>query len=624
MKIFGWLTSAAAALVLAGCGGGDGGGSSGGGTVVNPPTGGGSGESQASREIPDIFRFAFRENEQGFVTRRADPFLFTEAGTTVFASVVLEGADSQYFNLILEIGEPNSNGQREIVVVAEKLADLDFEAPIDEDGDNIYEFDLVVNYEGEVIRVPIEVSITDVDDGGVVVNELLLFGETNDLSFGLVSEVLPDLDGDGLEELGVSVTGTDTSPSSAFVFTGAYLSAQNGASVTVPPSTDFGIRILESGTTGARNHNRVSARARPDGNGSDLLVSTSATSSFSLVSIAQPSDFNALTGNTSVESISSAVVFEYTGQARIARLIGDVNGDGENDIFVHDASLTDGPIEMGIIFGSAGFTPGTRAMAFDLAMTAPERILFDEGDPTRPPETQPVDARLDVQLLPDADADGFGELLICTFVRPNSDGDSRNFYLRAGSAGLTGATPLDLGALAAADGYEFSESCEGVSLAADLEGDGSPTVIIDETFTDPARLDTPPADPGTLLTSLFAGGVFVDIGDIDADGVTDFFNPGSFQADGGGIWLGTTIQSALQANMSSQVAPDVVVNLQNIDFFARTNRAEPVFMPSLDLLVLGYTQSESQQEPTPGYLVFIDRSELAQGLNVTPRSVEVR
>ena len=436
---------------------------------------------------------------------------------------------------------------------------------------------------------------------------------------------MPVLDCYVLEDLGVSVTGTDTSPSSAFVFTGSYLAAQNGVSVTAPPSTDFGIRILESGTTGTRTFNRISALARPDGNGSDLLVSTSATSSFSLVTIAQPSDFNALAGNTSVESISNAVVFEYTGQARVARLIGDVNGDGLNDIFVHDGSLTDGPIEMGIIFGEAGSTPGTRTMAFDLAMTAPERFLFDEGNPNRPPETQPVDARVDIQLLPDADADGFGELVICTVVRPTSDPGPRNFYLRAGSAGLTGGSPLDLATMSQTEGYEFSGFfCDGIGLAADLESDGSPTVIIGSSFTDPALLDAPPPDGNVIAASVSTGGVLVDIGDLDSDGLSEFFSPGQFKTDGGGIWLGATVVAALEAGQSDSLIPDVVVNLQNVDFFARTNRAEPVFMPSLDLLVLGYTQSESQQESTPGYLVVISRAELAQGLNATPRFVEVR
>tara|TARA_Y100000052_G_C2955125_1_gene89577 strand:+ start:5751 stop:8117 length:2367 start_codon:yes stop_codon:yes gene_type:complete len=137
------LLACATAFILSACGGGGGGGSSSGGG-----SGGGGGSSNTPPSFTSATSFTFNENELvEFYLTISDP-----DSTTVTITVLPDG-DFDWFDFDLSSG-----------LVRARNGSFDFEQPVDNNMDNVYEQQLELSDGVNTVRATIRVTINDVDE----------------------------------------------------------------------------------------------------------------------------------------------------------------------------------------------------------------------------------------------------------------------------------------------------------------------------------------------------------------------------------------------------------------------------------------------------------------------------
>jgi Ca2+-binding RTX toxin-like protein len=240
--------------------------------------------------------------------------------------------------------------------------------------------------------------------------------------------------------------------------------------------------------------------------------------------------------------------------------VGDVNGDGIDDLIVGAPYGDDGGSAAGeayVIYGVAGTTRGTLDLT---ALTATQGFVI-QGDAAGD------QAGWSVSSAGDVNGDGINDLIVGAPYGDDGGSNAGEAYVIYGVAGTTRGT-LDLTALAAADGFiiqgdaAYDQAGFSVSSAGDVNGDGIDDLIVGARYGDDSGSNAGEAyvifgvagsTRGTLdLGALTAAQGFIiqgdaaydqagvsvsAAGDVNGDGIDDLI-VGAIGGDGGGDTAG--------------------------------------------------------------------------------------
>jgi hypothetical protein len=227
--------------------------------------------------------------------------------------------------------------------------------------------------------------------------------------------------------------------------------------------------------------------------------------------------------------------------------VGDINGDGFDDLIVGALNNSDGDIQAGaayVVFGhSGGFgTTVGGVQVLDLSNLSPADGFIIQGDEAMGHLGRSVSAAGDIK------GDGFGDLI----VGAGDAGGTGAAYVLFGHAGgfgtdVGGEQVLDLGNLSPADGFIIQGDMAGdragrsVSAAGDVNGDGFDDLIVgawrgDDGGTDAGEAyvlfggafggsTAPVNSTGTAAAEIFIGGQGDD--DLSGGGGPDVFHAGA-------------------------------------------------------------------------------------------------
>lgn len=472
------LLSAALGVTLTACGGG-GGGSSTPPVVVTPPT---PPSSNVADEFPDNFSVELEEGD-AFRSVRSPVFQITAPSTTddVTASVTQTG-DGRFFAVAVIASDPNSAGIRDIQLEFTSTADLDFEMPADANADNVYDFVISGAYQSESLSANVSLTITDKAEP-VSLTPRIIEGFSPGQQLGSQIVTL-DLGGDPTPEIALPF-GNDNAAGSGVILDDVFLTNGNTGLETLGNSTEYGTLFLNDTDTRVGQSNRITEQGRK------LLISEEIKNRLTLFDISNDADRAALRGDLDLTTAqSNRAVYNFDeGDNPIGRIIRDVNGDGQEDIFVlknTDAAFSDR--ELGIIYGSDVITPenSDRTGDFDLTLTYSSSL-----------DGFIIDV---IPYVVDLDGDNLEELVIVSPGYTNGDGRAVGRIWVLNSAVLRDGTTtsIDLDALSSAQGASLSGSGNpqydtvgqedlGIGnsfvIIQDLDGDGSPRIL----FTDRNR-----------------------------------------------------------------------------------------------------------------------------------------
>ena len=518
----GHLFLAACTISLTACSGGGGGGgsSSSGGTVTPPPP---PSQSVAQQEVPDLFEFTMRESASpgGIETIQ---FSFTAPDSDLPQNFQYSGADGFGFIITFDASAADANGERVITVRLSSSEPIDFENPTDSNGDNVYEFTLTFTYKGESISTDIRATILDVPEAAV------LGGEYWKQSFGNPLEIIPDLTGDGLSELGLSIVSGEGGDAAGFILRSEFLETASGQmSDTDNMIANFGTRFTETNPGDPTTANYVSGLADPSGTGVDLLVSEHSRSRAVLMPGLSASDFAAMQGDFDLNNAVEPILYTFPDSGKYeVRLLGDINNDGLNDLFVRGEDAGDTPV-LGVILGRTPTSAADRNRTLDLDITLQTSTFVAPLDYES--ELHYFLSTFDVQLLPDLDGDNMNEFLF-SFTSGPVNGQST--YLRSTAYSTTPVT-LDIDSMPASAGWT-TVGVKSIGLTTDFDNDGFPTLITSHdgilSLVDTDNLDG--FDPNNAMfafgpteaiirsgAGLAIGDRVNDIGDIDGDGLNE-------------------------------------------------------------------------------------------------------
>ena len=410
----------------------------------------------------------------------------------------LSGTDAALFTIDANTGEVRF------------MAAPDFEAPGDDDGDNVYDITVTASDGDNSANHNVAITVTDINelvplsslDG---TNGFILAGiDRFDLS-GISVSSAGDVNGDGYDDLIIGARGADpngngdagetylvyggaSAPGTGGRFNLSTLNGTNGFILNgIDADDDSGISVSSAGDVNGDGYDDLIIGASGVGSvqgeydttlgpgetyvvyggatGVDLVLDRSTldgTRGFTLTGID--------TGDESGTSVSSA---------------GDVNGDGYDDLIIGargagseagatyvvyggaSAPGTDGVLDLGALDGTNGFT-----------LTG-----IDAGD----------QSGRSVSSAGDVNGDGYDDLIIgANGADPGGDGNAGETYVIYGGASAPGTDGvLDLSMLDGSNGFTLTGidvddySGRSVSSAGDVNGDGYDDLIIGATYADP-------------------------------------------------------------------------------------------------------------------------------------------
>ena len=590
------ILSVATPIALTGCGGGGNSSSNGGATVppVVPPPPPPPPPSSAD-ELPDLFEASFPENG-GFAEFETPAFSFT-APDDDLPNLSLVGVDATPFTATLDISAPDTDGVRQIIMRIGTSDSFNFEDPLDEDRDNIYEFEITGDYKGDPLSADIEVTITDVLDEAEA-SAVKFNGEDGNPGFGIPLMRLPDYTGDGNFEIAVSnITGSG--PASAYTITSDFLSANTEASLTMDETLNTGARFTtESNFDVGPVPHILSSLNQADGSGVDMLLSTAEnfSSKLYLIPLEDAADVTAIDGNTDPSTIPDTIsyTFNETDGSPRAQLIGDVNGDGLNDIGAIFIDGTDNIGRAGIIFGRIRPADGS-TIAADLDVTfetSSEFFTQGFGNP------EPM-----IQMISDVDGDGLSDMIIS---QPNF-GNENVFYLKSAALGTASATAIDLDNLNLnTQGFKLrNHTLRSLTEGPDYDADGIPTLLFfadtneliaidgdDFAASDPENLQRLYGDTSSTLTASQFMGDGVMVSDLNDDGFPELLGTSRFR-QAVQVLDGSVLKNAVVDNPGSYNDGVSVFEVDLINFVAGNFDLTdaPLYLPNQGLYVAAYGSS---------------------------------
>jgi hypothetical protein len=353
-----------------------------------------------------------------------------------------------------------------------------------------------------------------------------------------------------------------------------------------------------------------------------MLLSDASRDRFYLFAITGPSDYAALRGNVDPATIANAIVYTppATGYQHEARLIGDVNGDGHNDIYVTWANapfvVVNGTVrDSGIVFGRPATDAADRQrnVTYDITLRATLNICCEPGLPN-----------LETYLLDDISGDGFPDLMLYTMSE-----FAQGSMTLIRSPVLRGPTPkvVDM-TFATPDASNFTAyTTANIFEIDDLDADGIPSYLIGESAIDGDTLNAAPGpnvlDLDTYSLRFRAGtnaGFMAPIGNVTSDTVPDYVV--SFNGQKGGLlFSGDLIKRA-----QTQPSPDPAFpGSRNIELrvipYATFESLRPVNLGSAGLVAFGAASndfSSTTLAATAGMIVLVKESDIRRSATTAP------
>ncbi|HEV7690539.1 MAG TPA: hypothetical protein VGO52_06950 [Hyphomonadaceae bacterium] len=487
----------------------------------------------------------------------------------VLTNVKITGQDGRFFQAYLawdSTDKPTNDiifRQGWIQLETARIFDHDF--PADENRDNVYTFGYSVDIRGETLSTTVSVTVTDVADNPRI-DSVKIDGEALNQLFGLPISTIPDVTGDGRPEIGVSIM-SGRGPASAYVIGSEFYGSIPKGVLNIANLASQGARFLQTPDAAlllqdrsARKANLLSSAPRPSG-GVDLLLSDAQRRKFYLFPIAQPSDFNALRGNVDPETVANRVVYTLDASAfpQQARLIGDVNGDGLNDIFVQQTHApppttlppeNQAPVKFGIIFGRPvnAAADRQRTGAFDITFDA---FSYAEGVPY-----------VVVKTLSDFSGDGFPELFISAtggpagswiFARPDWVGA---WIVKSPILRRAAPSTVSLRAITSDPVIHLSQTAPGTVFEVDdTDGDGFRSIAFGSGVVDGDDLNNGPnpfpmgASPPVKFSLDMR--LATAVGDLEGDGINDYLS----LASGLSVIRGALLNKGLAPIVSDPAIP---------------------------------------------------------------------
>ncbi|MCU0882677.1 MAG: VCBS repeat-containing protein [Hyphomonadaceae bacterium] len=614
--------------LLAACGGGGGGGGAS-GSGSGGSGGGGGGGNIATVPLPRTLAASVAETSTGPAQRRQlTTFNVTTTSTETPQNLRLTGADALPFTVEVDIGPASSQNVRTVTLTLVVTGSLDFESPADSDRNNTYIFDLEGTWLGQPLISTITVTVTDVPDAALL-SPKFIAGAANAQNLGSAIQSLPDLNGDGRSDLGVSVQ-SDQGNAASYIFfstglndrrTGRFaLSAFDGHTVIENP----GVTLTRStpAIQGAST-NHLSAEAA--GTGYDLVLSEEGADRVVLVPVRTTDERNAVQGSVAIGSLANAIIYSFPpGFRPFGKVVRDLNGDGHNDLLVR--SLASGRVQdTGVIFGrpSTGPADNQRTGTFDLTLRGD--VLVSKSGAIQP---------FGLGSLGDLDGDGRPELSVgFPGFNPETRGENQWLVRSSVLAAAPRGSVIDLLSLTQpGQAIRLQNDLGGMqalSTVRDFDGDGQRTLLtatgsgawladLDTVFSQPAG-STAFMAPGAInLNGVGGASQLTEIGDLDNDGQPEFVAQGM---SGLTIWRGSAVRNAVLAGVTP-----VSINTNNRDYLeiwtaplmisgSTFLRPPPVWLADSGLLVMSLASADptgiAGQTIRGGILVF-EAGELAR------------
>ena len=370
----------------------------------------------------------------------------------------LSGTDAGLFTI-------NRNSGRVRIMAAP-----DFEAPADDDGDNVYQVTVTAS-DGDSNRTDhaVDITVTNRNDNAPVFTSSgqASVVEGQGVASAVYTAMADDADGDTLT---YGLSGTD-----ADLFTideGSGEVRFRAAPDYENPADDGGdnvhdITVTASDGNGNRTGREVAITVTKDNSVAEVALSAlDGTSGFTLTGIEQ--------GDWSGYSVSSA---------------GDVNGDGYDDLIIGAAAADpDGKQTAGetyVVYGGAS-APGTDGVLALNALDGTNGFTLTGIDPGDV-------SGYSVSSAGDVNGDGYDDLIIgASRASPNGEISAGETYVIYGGASTLGTGGvLALNALDGTNGFTLTgidpgdRSGASVSSAGDVNGDGYDDLIIGAERGDP-------------------------------------------------------------------------------------------------------------------------------------------
>ena len=411
----------------------------------------------------------------------------------------LSGTDAGLFTIDANTGEVSFR------------AAPDFEAPGDDDGDNVYDITVTASDGDNSANHNVAITVTDEYDlvplssldgsNGFTLAGMDAFDQS-----GISVSSAGDVNGDGYDDLIIGARGADPNGDS---YAGETYIVYGGASA---PGTD-GVLDLSTldGTNGfiltgidASDYSGISVSSAGDVNGDgydDLIIGASEADpngdfeagetyviygGASALGTDGVLDLGALNG-TNGFILTGIDASDYSGIS--VSSAGDVNGDGYDDLIIGagyaDPNEDSSAGETYLVYGGAS-APGTDGVLDLSTLNGTNGFILtgtDAGD----------QSGWSVSSAGDVNGDGYDDLIIgANRADPNGDSQAGETYVIYGGASAPGTDGvLDLSSLNGSNGFiltgidVFDQSGFSVSSARDVNGDGYDDLIIGAGLADP-------------------------------------------------------------------------------------------------------------------------------------------
>jgi hypothetical protein len=457
---------------------------------------------------------------------------------------------------------------------------------------------------------------------------VIIDGEAINQLFGFNIQHVPDITGDGKPEIATSIV-SGLGPASAYLITSEFYGSVQKGVLSVANLGNSGTRFAQTPRSGSfpisfpyeTRANLLTALPRPNESGVDLLLSDGGRRKFYLFELTQPSDYSLLRGTIDPDTISNAIVYSVgpAEPAKEARLVGDVDGDGRNDILVQDVH-TGSPgasDKWGLILGRPVSSPADRAR------TAALNIEF-----TRPTTTSPGVPFLLTKLVSDISGDGHPDFLM---LMPSSNDDALSVGPLSGALLLV-RSPVLRGVTPSSPAVSFSaDAATSIFEVNDIDGDGVKSIAVGSKVIDGDDLNNGVSNILLMAppTADSTGGVMMAaIGDLDSDGLGDFV---SSPATGGiisDVYRGALLRRGQRqtADPDPGIPGSRRINLRSVIPYVNPRSGQPpVYLATSGLVAFGVVHRDFSQTTiaaTAGRIIFVKEADIEASVT-TPSAPNV-
>jgi hypothetical protein len=624
-------------ILLVACGGGGGGSSSGGGGG-NGGGGGGSGGGGGTTPVPLPATLSATFVEE--FTR----FTVTTTSNELPTNVQLTGPDAALFAIFINIDPPNAQNERLVRVLMQRDRIFDFELPQDANKDNVYVFALTGNYLGNALQSDITVTITDKPDKAIGFGKSILGAERQQL-FGFPLAAIPDVTGDGkLDILAGSQSGLG-GISSYILASETAINATTGdfalkALGSLQVLSNFGTSFLQKGTLPVtQRYSFISGLAAASGSGTDILISDANEDALYLLPIRTSANQAALKGELiDPNAVANRARMQFpAGYSVFARLIGDINGDGVNDVFVRSAKSGASFNEFRIFYGPSNLGQAK----VDLPWVAGPRFLFAGGGFLSPPlRPEPFL----VKLVSDFTGDNKPDLFISFNSSPARAWMIKSEQLTKMVAAGAAGPALNLETLTSAEGgRQLDAGYSSYDEWIDIDNDGQKTRVFgaqsgfrvtavdgdDMAFSLPMMNGVPSFINNAKNLSTIDGRAINSVAvipDIDDDSIPDFLVGSVSSYTDLYVLKGSALRAFILQGTPIAPTDTFLVSISRLVTYSQFRSSQPVYLPDSKTFVIGVvnTNEFDSAEGTAGRVVMFSFDSLKAALKSGQLSVEYR